>query len=216
MNEPILFITGAGASVDSGLKTYRGEGGLYEGSERSPAEDLSIGTWRVHPEKTWKTLRSLIKKSKGCKPGPTYQILKKVAKEKDIQIWTQNVDGLSLTVGCPVWELHGNIRTMRCEKCVKEVPLDEDNPKCECGRLCKPDIVLYGENIKEKTGSLMYFNTVIVIGTTLQFPYLLNMIEYQESHGAKVIHINPDPNYQAPKRHEFLCMKSEDGLNELF
>jgi NAD-dependent deacetylase len=214
--EPILFITGAGASVDSGLGTYRGEGGLYE-SEGNPADDLSIDTWRENPEKTWKTLNPLIKSIKSNKPGPTYEIIKKIAKEKRVHIWTQNVDGYSFYTGAAVWEMHGNVRLMKCEICNFELPLNEDKPFCsKCNCLCKPNIVFYGEDIRERQYLLSdRFKTVIVIGTSLQFPYLLNLIT-DYSYNARVIHINPDPDYVKPSSHEWLCMTSENGLKEIF
>lgn len=215
---PILFITGAGASVDSGLRTYRGKGGIYEGGG-NPANDLHITTWRNDPLRTWNTLKPLVKAVRENKPGPTYELMKEIAKEHEIMIFTQNVDGYSKTVCDRVWEMHGNLETMECEECGKVYKLDEDDHICKkCNVRCKPNIVFYGEDIKHSP--LMYysgksdFKTVIVIGTTLQFPYLERMIDKYKSGGALVIHINPDDKYPFTK-HIWMKMKSERALKLL-
>lgn len=216
---PILFLTGAGASVDSGLRTYRGTGGIYEETDGDPQEDLSIETWWAQPERTWFTLTPLVKAVKNNKPGPTYQLIKKICKSYDVTVHTQNVDGYSSQVCDNVWEMHGNIRTMWCKKCKKEYKLDEDNPKCvKCGEHCKPNIVFYGESIKPIVMNYKRYKTVVVIGTTLQFPYLQNMISKYKQQGALIVHINPADNYsEMVKAGEmWLKMKSENGLKKLF
>jgi len=214
---PILFITGAGASVDSGLRTYRGPGGVYE-EEGNPAQDLSIDTWRSNPTKTWNTLSPLVKAVRKAKPGPTYQLMKEIAKKYDVTIHTQNVDGFSRTVCDEVWEMHGDVRTMFCEHCRGVYELDEHNYICgKCREYCKPNIVFYGEDIRPRTTLRKRFKTVIVIGTTLQFPYLRNMINQYRQKGAVVIHINPADNYSSFVGYDtWMKMKSEDALKQLF
>ena len=217
---PILFLTGAGASVDSGLRTYRGAGGIYEEAGGDPQEDLSIDTWWSHPERTWSTLKPLVKAVKEHEPGPTYQLIKEIGKTYNITIHTQNVDGYSRQVCDNVWEMHGNVKTMWCDKCRKEYELNEDDPKClKCDKLCKPNIVFYGENIRPY-GALNYkkYKTVIVIGTTLQFPYLRNMISDYKQKGTLIVHINPADDYSEMVKggEMWYKMKSERGLKKLF
>lgn len=214
---PVLFLTGAGASVDSGLRTYRGKGGIYEESDGDPQEDLSISTWWTDPEKSWSTLKPLIKAVRSAKPGPTYRLMEKIAEKYSVSIHTQNVDGFSKMVCDNVWEMHGNIETMWCESCQKEYVLEEDIPKCvECDRFCKPNIVFYGENIRPRNVSYKKYKTVIVIGTTLQFPYLQNMISKYKQKGARIIHINPSNDYRVGEGEIFLKMKSSEALKILF
>lgn len=214
---PILFLTGAGASVDSGLRTYRGPGGVYEETDGDPQEDLSIDTWRTHPERTWSTLKPLIKAVKEHTPGPTYQLIKEIGKRYSVSIHTQNVDGYSRQVCDDVWEMHGNIRTMWCKKCRKEYELNEHEPKCvKCGEYCKPNIVFYGENIRPFNMNYKRYKTVVVIGTTLQFPYLQNMIFEYKQKGAQIVHINPADNYSVGNNEILMKMKSDRALKLLF
>lgn len=215
---PILFITGAGASVDSGLRTYRGKGGVYEGGG-NPEEDLSIGTWDERPESTWHTLKPLVAAVHEAKPGPTYRLLREICNQYRCSIFTQNVDGFSKTVCDSVWEMHGNLVTMMCEWCRQIRVLDHENPKCEnCDHLCKPDIVFYGEDIRINTTGKSHkdFKTVIVIGTTMQFQYLRRMIKAAKGKGATIIHINPDPTYTVGHGEILMRMSSESGLKFLF
>lgn len=215
---PILFLTGAGASVDSGLRTYRGPGGIYDETNKgNPAQDLSIDTWRTEPSRTWRTLNPLVKAVNSNKPGPTYQLIKQIAEKYEVSIHTQNVDGYSKTVCDDVWEMHGNIRMMWCEKCRTEYELDEENPICKkCSQYCKPNIVFYGEDIRPYYQNNKRFKTVIVIGTTLQFRYLENMIAKYKQKGALIVHINPSPDYDIGNGEIFMKMKSERALKILF
>lgn len=217
IQEPILFLTGAGASVDSGLGTYRGKGGLYE-RRGNPQEDLSIETWNKHPGLTWRTLGPLVNSIKKNKPGPTYELIKKISESHDVTIYTQNVDGYS-HYACPnVWEMHGNVKTMKCEKCDVVYDLDEENPLClSCNEYCKPNIVFYGENVRPNSMQFDKHKTVIVIGTTLEFSYLNRMLDKYKSRGALVIHVNPDINYGPVKNGDvWMRMKSEKALKLLF
>lgn len=215
---PILFITGAGASVDSGLRTYRGNGGVYEDGG-NPESDLSISTWDENPEKTWNTLKPLVASVRKVDPGPTYELLEKICKMYKCSIFTQNVDGFSKGVCDSVWEMHGNLESMTCEWCHRTMSLDHENPKCgKCGRLCKPNIVFYGEAIRQNTTrrSHKHFKTVVVIGTTMQFMYLEDMVKEAKGKGATVIHINPGPTYTVGYGEILLRMSSKNGLKFLF
>lgn len=215
---PILFITGAGASVDSGLPTYRGKGGVYEGGG-NPEDDLSISVWEKYPQTTWTRLKPLVAEARKATPGPTYEMIEKIGQMYATTIYTQNVDGFSKKVCGDVWEMHGNLETMDCERCREIFPLDHEKPECpQCDKLCKPNIVFYGEGIRYKTShhGLNYFKTALVIGTTLQFEYLQKMINTLKSKGCTVIHINPDPAYSVGKGEILMRMKSANALKLLF
>ena len=216
---PIVFITGAGASVDSGLRTYRGNDGIYNNSPNNPQNDLSIETWNETPFQTWNTLGPLIKSIKQNNPGPTYQLLKSINEKHEIQIITQNIDGYAHFSTDNVRELHGNIKSMQCIKCSDIYELNENDPACyKCMCVCKPNIVLYGESARGDKINYKWPNTVIIIGTTLQFPYLKRMIKKYKQHGASIIHINPDEEYGSiiGKHEIWMRMKSEQALNTLF
>lgn len=216
----VLFILGAGASVDSGLPTYRGKGGVYE-KVGDPSQELSIGAWIRNPQRVWDILIPLVKKAREVKPGPTYQKIEELAKTHNVYIYTQNVDGLAKKVCDKVWEMHGNLGTMRCEKCNLSYDLDPYALTCDqCLSLCKPNIVLFNEGITQNFFTEKHFKYVIVMGTTLQFPYLTVLKKKYKQKGAKVIHINPDPFYSTtiglPKNEEWLETTCTEGLDMVF
>jgi NAD-dependent SIR2 family protein deacetylase len=108
---------------------------------------------------------------------------------------------------------------MQCEECRAIYELDEDEPFCDiCVRLCKPNIVLYGESDRGNRISYKWHNVVIIIGTTLQFPYLRKMVKKYKQNGATIIHINPDDDYGSlvGKNEIRMKMKSDRGLKTLF
>lgn len=216
---PLLFITGAGASVDSGLETYRGTNGIYNNGSR-PEENLSLNTWAEDPRTTWETLSGLIQSIKDNNPGETYEILKQINNMYDMTIYTQNIDGYSHYACDNVHELHGDINQMICKKCEIVYNMNHEHPICGiCTSYCKPSIVLYGEPINKIPAHLKNnYNTVIIVGTTLQFKYLKDIIKKYKSKGARIIHINPDPDYHnlVKKNEDWFQMKSADGLKTLF
>lgn len=184
-----LFILGAGASVDSGLPTYRG-------TDAEPEKYLSA----TGPlDQVWEFLRPLYELIARESPGPTYQLLKRF---QSSTILTQNVDGYADSTGLPVIELHGNWKTMRCCRCQQVKETDLDQRDCSCGGTFRPEIILYGEALDAKKSAEVRtlinrgLKEVIVVGTSLQFGYLKNYIARAKMKGAKIIHINPDPDYQ--------------------
>ena len=215
----IVFITGAGASADSGIRTYRGKDGIYNVSPAIP-EILSSTAWKTHPDQVWRALRPLIKSIKENSPGPTYELMKKINEKRKIKVITQNIDGYARHATNDVYELHGTIRHMFCYNCLDEHELDEDNIACpNCSQICKPDVVLYGEEARAGGISYKGVGLVIVLGTTLQFGYLKRMIRKFKMKGAKVIHINPDKSYEVNVKLQnelWYQMKSEEALKMLF
>lgn len=235
----ILFITGAGASADSGLPTYRGKDGVYENGGCAEI-DLGIKMWKKNPHRVWEILYPLIIKvqhlenkvnskigksvEEGLKQiGKTYQLMYKLSEGHVTQIYTQNIDGFSNFVCDDVWEMHGNLETAHCEHCEKDVFIGSYNSytfgdlaqKCKvCYSVLKPNIVFYGEDIRDRPFRKRFFDNVIVIGTTLQFHYLKNMIVEHKSRGAKIIHINPDKQYVG-EGEIHLRMNAEEGLKWL-
>jgi NAD-dependent deacetylase len=216
----IVFILGSGASVDSGLRTYRGKNGLYKSmSDEEVYSNLSIDMFKKDPMRVWNFLSPLIKNIKENKPGKTYDLISSIVKEyPESIVLTQNVDGYC-KVGCMVVELHGNYSKMKC--CGREYDVNEDNPLCFCGGVCKPGIVLYGEDVVVNGEIIKMlknrYKAIIVIGTTLLFPYLRKLINKCKQRGTPLIHINPDEEYDENiKGNEvWLQMSSSEGLEKL-
>jgi NAD-dependent SIR2 family protein deacetylase len=132
----LLFITGAGMSADSGLPTYRGIGGLYDGrdpEENVPIEVLLSGdVFARRPELTWKYLLQVGRAGRNAKPNRGHEILAEIEKRFE-RVWvlTQNVDGFHHLAGSQnVIDIHGDVRRVRCVSCAFEGPAEDypDDP----------------------------------------------------------------------------------------
>lgn len=216
----VFFILGAGASRDSGLNTYRGPEGHYKGRE-----DMieTLHSMNNTLEKIWETLSPLYQKIRENSPGKTYELIKEIGKKyPDSFILNQNIDGYAESTGLPVIEMHGNWKTMTCLKCKESKESDPENFLCSCGEGCRPDIVLFGENLPRNKVQQTYNyiknhpQYVIIIGTTLQFPYLRTFITKAKQKGALIVHINPDPKYEpnVRKREFWFDVPSAEGLEK--
>jgi len=225
----IFFILGAGASVDSGLPTYRGSEGLYTsiGDYNKVTKFLSIET---PLQDLWSFMEPLYKSVNENLPGKTYKLIKEIGGIiNNSFILTQNIDGNALSTGLPIVEIHGDCRTMYCidKRCPKGcyqklIPVDNEY-KCECGATCRPNVVLFGESLDQRKIMQVYTfikrgpKYIVIIGTSLQFPYLEVFISKAKQRGSEVIHINPDPEYSnnIGKHEEWLMVNSSEGLEIL-
>ena len=206
----VLFILGSGASVDSGLFTYRGDNSI-------PTKIVSIYDTL---DEMWNKLNPIVNLSNIARKNEmsdTYRIIQEIIKAKPRSvIFTQNIDGLALSVLNSdeienntrdqfsrerIVELHGNISTMRCQSCNIIYQTNENHICTSCSNICRPNIILYFEELKRKDIQKALFlsksgySHVLVIGTTLEFPYLRMLINKAKSRGAKVIHVNTNENY---------------------
>lgn len=175
----IVVFTGAGVSTDSGLKDFRGKGGLYKKKSPYPAEYmLSNACFWERPQAFYE----YYKENFNCldvKPNITHKYFKKLEdKHKLKAIITQNIDGLHTKAGNKnVFEVHGTIFKNHCVKChqaydAKYIFDSEGVPTCKCGGVIKPDVVLYGESLPEKDymGGLLAISKadmLIVCGSSL-------------------------------------------------
>lgn len=145
----ILFILGSGAS---GLYTYRGPNGIYNDNKFDP-EIYFKRPYTI--EKVWQFFSPLLESTFNATIGPTYELINEVVRKypKSVII-NQNIDGLAVKSidSIPVIELHGNNRNMKClnTKCGKINEININKPYCICGSICRPDIVIYGENLDKK------------------------------------------------------------------
>src|SRR5262245_49270888 len=153
--ERIVVLTGAGISAESGVPTFRGEGGLWK-SYRS--EDLATPeAFARDPRLLWEWYgwrRDVVLR---CAPNAAHAVLARAAERRNIAIATQNVDGLHAAAGTPdqaLVELHGSLFRIRCTTCewhaadrsVIDASSHDTLPRCTmCGALARPDIIWFGE-----------------------------------------------------------------------
>ena len=175
----IVFFSGAGVSTDSGIKDFRSPDGLYNMKYKYPPEYmLSSDCFYSMPDEFYKFYKEYLN-CLDIKPNVTHKYLKKLEdKNKLLGIITQNIDGLHTKAGNKkVYEIHGTVYKNHCIKCGKEysgeyVFNSKNIPKCTCGGIIKPDVVLYGEMLPEREYNeslkiISEADMLIVAGTSL-------------------------------------------------
>lgn len=205
----ILFITGAGLSADSGLPTYRGVGGLYEGALTDvglPIEQaLSGAMFERRPDITWRYLSQIEASCRDARPNAGhYAIARLEAMHGAVTVLTQNVDGFHLMAGShDVIEMHGTLRRLRRVDCGRCRQVDnyaglQIPPDCpHCGGVLRPDVVLFGENLPDQ--AVHRFEQVLAagpdmifsVGTGSSFPYIAGPMLWAIEQGIPTIEINP-------------------------
>lgn len=205
----ILFITGAGISADSGLPTYRGVGGLYDGAGTEDGIDiedaLSGPMLRAHPEVCWKYIGQVEEACRGARPNRAHEVIAELGRRREgVFVLTQNVDGLHGAAGtdAPI-EIHGNVHQLACTACSweKQVPSYAGltlPPSCpQCAALVRPAVVLFGEMLPPAALARVRdelhrgFELVVIIGTTAAFPYIAAPVHMAAGWGAPTVEINP-------------------------
>ncbi len=198
----VVALSGAGMSVESGIPTFRGKGGLWE--KYDPEEYGHITTLRHHPERAWIMLKEMQEAILPAKPNAGHYALAELeAMGLLSSIITQNVDGLHHVAGNKnVIEFHGNLQTTSCMDCgfqqpSADVPLDPLPPRCpKCRGPVKPDAVFFGEAIPVDALTRSHHEAqscdlMLVIGTEAVVYPAASMPEIARSAGATVVEINP-------------------------
>ncbi len=198
----IVFFGGAGVSTESGIKDFRGKNGLYKEKDNNlPPEYLLSHECLVYDSKLffdyYRNNMNLLNKE----PNITHKYLAKLEKLGKLKvIITQNIDGLHQKAGSKnVLELHGTIYDNYCMKCKKEYPSDyifksKDIPKCDCGGLIRPNVVLYGENLPNSFELAIDYirkaEMLIVAGTSLTVQPASSLVDF--FNGKYLVIINND------------------------
>lgn len=177
-SDNIVFFGGAGVSTASGLKDFRGKNGLYkEKYEKMPEYYLSRECLYEEPEEFYKYYRDKMN-CLDAVPNIVHTYLTKLEKKGKLKaIITQNIDNLHQKAGSKnVLEIHGTTYKNYCDQCHKEYDDDyifnsKDIPRCECGGLIRPNVVLYGEMLPncflDAEKYISNADTLIVAGTSL-------------------------------------------------
>ncbi len=146
----VAVLTGAGISAESGIATFRGEGGLWQ--KFKPEELASMDAFMRNPQLVWEWYEYRRKIINEVTPNAAHHILSEMEKYYEhFTLSTQNVDSLHVQAGNKnVLELHGNILRNKCSQCNKimfDVHFKKGDvlPRCECGGMIRPDVVWFGE-----------------------------------------------------------------------
>ena len=196
----IVFFGGAGVSTESGIPDFRSVDGLYSAKYKYPPEMMvSHSFFRSNTEDFYDFyINKMI--FLDAKPNSAHIKLAQLEREGKLKaVITQNIDGLHQKAGSKnVLELHGSVHRNYCMKCGKFYDVNfivnsKGIPKCSCGGIVKPDVVLYEEsldsNVMEKSVEFIEKADVLIVGGTSLVVYpAAGLINY--FNGSKLILIN--------------------------
>ena len=188
----IVFFGGAGVSTESGIPDFRGVDGLYRQKYAYPPETiLSAEFFRRKPEEFYRYYREKMLVT-DAEPNAAHRKLAQWEREGRLAaIVTQNIDGLHQKAGSQrVYELHGSIYRNRCVRCgkfygVEDIQASGGVPRCACGGVVKPEVVLYGESLDDRVLSgavhaIANADLLIVGGTSLSVYPAAGLIDYYQ------------------------------------
>ena len=221
-SDRIVFFGGAGVSTESGIPDFRSVDGLYNQKFEYPPETIISHSFYVRrPEYFFRFYREKMLPL-GFEPNITHKVLARWEQEGKLSaVVTQNIDGLHQKAGSQrVYELHGSVLRNYCTRCRKfhsaEFVRDADGvPKCTCGGIVKPDVVLYEESLNQDTieksvRAIQSADLLIVAGTSLTVYPAAGLINYYQ--GNRLVLINRDAT---PYDHE-ADLVFHDSLGKIF
>lgn len=223
----IVVLTGAGMSVESGIAPFRGEDGLW--SEFDPQEMASVTGFSKHPERCWQLFRLQIEECFGAEPHEGYEALVEMEDHGLEAVITQNVDGLHQKAGSKkVLELHGTLNELVCDSCgnrkdtedMFEEISDGEIPYCECEAVMRPDVVLFGEPLPQKTlkeawSAVEDTSLIMSIGTSSVVQPAASLPLTAKRSGSTIMELNVKPTQLTPRADHFLEGKAGEILPEL-
>jgi len=179
-----VALTGAGISTPSGIPDFRGPEGAWKRVD--PTEVASLRSFLTNPHAFYAWFRPLLEAVLAAGPNAAHYALAALERRKILKaIITQNFDGLHQRAGSSeVYELHGHLRSATCPNCERQVPTQAllsrlrrgEPPRCSCGHLLKPDVVLFDEMLPRglywlARHAVETTDVMIVAGTSLEvFP----------------------------------------------
>jgi NAD-dependent deacetylase len=205
--ERIVVLTGSGISAESGIPTFRGTGGLWAGFR---VEDFATPEgFDRDPVAVWNWYADRRADLERARPNPGHLALAEIQRRAQRRgasfvLATQNIDGLHQAAGSEgVLELHGSMRTVRCERCEyrRELTIDhvEAVPACpDCGGRLRPDVVWFGEPLPvdvyaAAVDAASSADLFLSVGTSALIYPAAGLIEWALSGGAKAIEVNLEP-----------------------
>lgn len=218
----IVFFGGAGVSTESGIPDFRSKDGLYNQKYDYPPEQILSHTFFMNnTEEFYKFYKDKMNSLK-YEPNITHKKLAELEAQGKLKcVITQNIDGLHQKAGSKnVYELHGSVLRNYCMKCHKfynaeDVFNCQNVPKCKCGGVIKPDVVLYEEGLDDNTinesiKAIINADMLIVAGTSLTVQPASGLINFYK--GNKLVLINRD----STSYDNYADLVINDSLGEVF
>lgn len=221
----LVILTGAGISAESGLRTFRDSGGLWEDQR---VEDVATPEgFARDPKLVWRFYKIRYREAIDAQPNAGHTALVKLERflDKNFCLITQNVDGLHTKAGSTgVLEMHGSLFECYCTKCrtiyrTAEIDLDPDLPICsKCGSMLRPYIVWFGEipyHLPEIEGKLRNCDVLMIIGTSGNVYPAAGFVMTAKYFGASTMAVNLDPVANSDYIDEFHQGKAGEILPKL-
>ena len=204
-SDRIVFFGGAGVSTESGIPDFRSQDGLYNQKyDYPPATIISHTFFMKHTEEFYRFYCDKML-ALDAKPNAAHIKLAEMEEKGKLDcVITQNIDGLHQKAGSKkVYELHGSVHRNYCMKCGKSYTAEEVKaaggvPRCECGGLIKPDVVLYEEQldadcIDKSIAAIAACDTLIIAGTSLTVYPAAGFVRYFRGNDLVLINRDPTP-----------------------
>lgn len=201
-SQSIVFFGGAGVSTESGIPDFRSTDGLYHEHYPFPPETILSHTFfERQTEEFYRFYRDKMLCT-GAQPNAAHRVLAKLEAQGKLKaVITQNIDGLHQAAGSrEVLELHGSVLRNHCQRCgrfygVERIQESRGVPRCSCGGVIKPDVVLYEEALDEEVlrravHHLRNADLLLVGGTSLVVYPAAGLVRYYQ--GNRLVLINLD------------------------
>jgi len=213
----VVIFTGAGVSAESGIRTFRDSGGLWE--EYSIEEVATPDAWRRNRALVLEFYNQRRRQVIASEPNPAHLAIARMEKDFRVQVITQNIDDLHERVGSTdILHLHGEIRKSRSTddpRLVYEIEGAELNEgdRCEKGSQLRPHIVWFGEAVPamdEAVRITQGAEIFIVVGTSLEVYPAASLVHYAPEGSLKFL-VDPSAN-QPAGIHDFTMIRQNAGI----
>lgn len=199
----LFVLTGAGISAESGLATFRGSGGLWNGFRLEQV--ATPEAWVADPEVVWNFYSTRRREARKADPNPAHVALAEIERVLGDRFFlcTQNVDDLHERAGSRrIHHMHGTLSQSRCERCNK--PFDDHElyltaaelPRCEtCNSAIRPHIVWFGEIPLDMDGiyrQLEHATVVLVVGTSGSVYPAAGFVGIANRQGIHTVYVGPE------------------------
>ena len=223
-SDNIVFFGGAGVSTESGIPDFRSVDGLYNQQYKYPPETIiSHSFYMRYPEEFYRFYKDRMLFTDAV-PNQAHKALARLEERGKLKaVITQTIDGLHQMAGSrEVLELHGSVHRNYCERCGRFYSMEhilscEGVPKCSCGGVIKPDVVLYEEGLDDSVLSrsiehIRNADVLIIGGTSLTVYPAAGLIDYYR--GTKLVLINKSATSRDSQADLVICGSVGEALAE--